>query len=114
MTHATAASNALVVAVHGEVDLRTVPRLRDELMAHLRQTGPRLIVDLTEVGFLGASGLTVLLAVREAAVAKGTTLFLVAHARPVLRLLTVAGLDGVFDVEPDLARALTCPAGPDR
>jgi anti-sigma B factor antagonist len=100
--------------VRGEVDLMTSPLLRDRLLAHLHDTAPQVIVDLTKVGFLGAAGLTALLTAREAAMAAGTKMFVVAHTRPVLLPLTITGLDGVFDIDPDLAQALLrSGCGPD-
>jgi len=73
-----------------------------------------VIVDLTDVGFFAAAGLTVLVYAREAAVAAGTTLCLVASARPVLLPLTITGLDGMFDISSNLTHALLrAGCGPD-
>jgi anti-sigma B factor antagonist len=101
-----AAPGVVVVAVRGEVDLYTAPRLQDGLLIHLYPGAPRLIIDLTGVDFFGAVGLTVLVAVKEAAEAAGTRLLLVANTRPVLLPLTITGLDRVFDIYPDLPTAL--------
>lgn len=98
--------SAVVITVRGEVDLVTTPLLRDRLLAHLHHTAPQMIVDLTRVGFLGAAGLTALLTARETAIATGIKMCVVAHTRPVLLPLAIAGLDGVFDIYPDLAQAL--------
>lgn len=97
---------ALVVTVRGEVDLFTSPLLLNGILAQLHGPARQLIVDLTEVGFFGASGLTVLAVVREAAKAVGTGLCLVAHTRPVLLPLTIIGVHSAFDIYPDLAHAL--------
>lgn len=99
-------SGVVVLAVWGEVDSYTSPPLKARLLAHLRPTGPPLVIDLTGVSFLGAAGLTVLVTVREAAMAAGTSLCLVAHSRLVLLPLMITGLDGVFDICPDVARAV--------
>ena len=98
----------VVAAVCGEVDQETAPLLKNRLLAHLRPTGPPLVVDLTEVSFLGAAGLTVLIEAREAAVAEKIRLCVVARSRRVLRPLAITGLDRVFDVRADLAQALLC------
>lgn len=96
----------VVIAVRGEVDLFTHPLLKAGLLAHLRHAGPPLVIDLTEVSFFSAAGLTVLLAAREAAVAVGIRLCVVAHTRTVLLPLMVSELDQVFDIYPDRALAL--------
>ncbi|HEX6356714.1 STAS domain-containing protein [Actinophytocola sp.] len=96
-------SGAVVITVRGEVDCCTGPRLQHALLDRLRPAGPPLVVDLTDVGFFGAAGLTVLVTVRAAAVTAGTRLCVVAHTRVVLLPLTITGLDRVFDIYPDLA-----------
>jgi anti-sigma B factor antagonist len=114
VTTRPAPPNAVVIAVRGEVDLVSSPLLRDFLLGHMRHVTPQLVIDLTEVDFLGAAGLTVLVDVRETAVALGIRMFVVAHTRAVLLPLAITGLDGVFDIYPDLAHALLrlC-SGPD-
>jgi anti-sigma B factor antagonist len=98
-----------VVAAHGEVDWSTSPLLRDALLAQLRPACPELVIDLRDVGFLGAAGLAVLGAVRAAAVAAGTRLCLVADTQVVLLPLTIIGLDRVFDIYSDLADVSSSP-----
>lgn len=105
VTECPAPPGAFVVAVHGEVDRSTSPLLCDRLLQHLRPARPRLVVDLTDVSFLGAAGLTVLVTVREAAETAGVRMSLVAGTRVVLRPLAITGLDELFDVCPDIAHA---------
>lgn len=105
---------ATVLTVHGEVDALTSTQLADRLLPHVRDTVPHVIVDLTDVDFFAAAGLTVLVNARQAAVAADTTLCLVASTRPVLLPLTITGLDGLFDIHPDLTHALArAGCGPD-
>jgi anti-sigma B factor antagonist len=101
-----ASPGVVVIMVCGEVDLLTSPLLRDALLAQLRGPGLRLIVDLTAVGFFGAAGLTVLATARQATLAAGTRLCLIANTRPVLLPLTITGMHTQFDIYPDLAHAL--------
>ncbi|WP_143467061.1 STAS domain-containing protein [Lentzea kentuckyensis] len=105
VTVCPAPPDAVVLAVCGELDSSTSPLLRDRLLDHVRPTCPQLVVDLTEVTFFGAAGITVLVAAREAAETAGIRMCLVACTRVVLRPLTITGLDSVFDVCPDLAHA---------
>jgi anti-anti-sigma factor len=97
--------DAVVIAVRGEVDSCTSPLLRDRLLENVRPACPQLVVDLTEVSFFGAAGLTVLVTVREAAEAAGVRLCLVAGTRVVLRPLMITGLDETLDICPDITRA---------
>jgi anti-sigma B factor antagonist len=105
---------AIVLTVRGEVDMLTSTQLTVQLLPHVRDTVPHVIVDLTGVSFFAAAGLTVLVNARQAAVAAGITLCLVASTRPVLLPLTITGLDGMFDISPDITHALLrAGCGPD-
>jgi anti-sigma B factor antagonist len=53
--------DAVVVAVSGELDLHSAPELMTVLDEHMRDPGTEVVVvDLTDVAFLGSSGLGVL------------------------------------------------------
>jgi len=56
-----------VVEICGEIDILSARPLRDELLRVVRQHGPRLILDLRGVTFLGCAGVNVLLAMRRQA-----------------------------------------------
>jgi anti-sigma B factor antagonist len=94
-----------VVGVSGEVDVYAAPALRDGLTDLLQQGGP-VIVDLTEVGFLGSTGLGALVAARTAAAERGASLPLVCTHQRILKLFTITGLDGVFTIHGTVEDAL--------
>jgi anti-anti-sigma factor len=94
---------SVVVAVLGEVDLRSGPVLHTRLQEHVRTAGPDLVVDLTAVSFLGIAGLATLMAVWEATVTAEVEFVVVARTRAVLRPLSLTGLDRKFDVVPTLS-----------
>lgn len=98
-----------VVAVAGEVDMGTTPRLRSALQQELGSTRSMLVVDLSEVQFLGSSGLAVLVETKGAAGERGIPLRLVCSSREVLRPLEATGLTELFAIYPDRAAALTGP-----
>ncbi len=54
------ASDVAVLGVGGEVDMRTAPALEQALDELLDRAPRTVVVDLTEVGFLGSAGLAVL------------------------------------------------------
>lgn len=83
----------------GEIDLATSGLLRDRVMNQLEQTPRLLVLDLCAVGFLGSSGLAVLVEVRTEAQRRDVGLRLVANSRAVLRALTATGLIDLFDVD---------------
>lgn len=96
---------AAVVTVTGEVDLGTAPQIADHVDP-LWATTDRVVVDLTEVTFLGSAGIAQLLRANAAAAENGAALVLVAKQRPVLRTLEIAGLLPTFTVFETIAAAL--------
>lgn len=103
----TAPSGAVAVSVSGEVDMITCVVLRDRIVEQLR-FNHHLVVDLSEVSFLSAAGLTVLVHAREMAQRRGTGLCVVARTRQVRLPLMITGLSGVLHLHPDVVEALTC------
>jgi anti-sigma B factor antagonist len=92
--------DALVVEVTGEVDGLTTRRLREALAAAFaRLDGRPLVLDLTDVRFLGSPGLRALFdSAREASGQEGFAPLrvVVDHTRPVIRPIEIVGLDAVL------------------
>lgn len=94
-----AQAQAVVVTVAGEIDGFTVDGLRAAVAAGFDQLGDAeiLVIDLTEVTFLGSQGLQVLFDVTQAARRRREPLRIVVdHNRPVLRPMQLTGLDDVL------------------
>ena len=92
---------ATVVVLVGELDLATTFGLRTRL-ATLEQTDPppdRVVVDLTGLDFIDASGISVLLSAQRALAARGSGLVLRAPSRMVRTVLRLLDLDAVLQVE---------------
>jgi anti-sigma B factor antagonist len=98
-------SDATVVHVVGEIDTLTAPVLRAQLDEHLLIV-PLLVLDLSDVTFLGSAGLAVLVAAKDAADARGNKLRLVCGSRIVTRALEATGLLTLFDVADGVPEAL--------
>lgn len=96
---------ARVLHVVGEIDTLTAPLLRAQLDAQLADV-QRLVLDLTEVTFLGSAGLAVLVAAKDDAEAREHRLFVVPGSRIVTRALQATGLLQIFDIADDVSEAL--------
>jgi len=89
----------VVVEVQGDLDAARVPRVR-ELLADAAGLRPQqLVVDLSGCGFLDASGLTVLLDVHRRLARAGALLTLRGCSPRVMKLLSLTGLQRVFDLD---------------
>ncbi len=106
--------DALVLAVEGEVDTLTAPRLEADLdeALHTATNAGTVVADLTGVTFLSSSGLAVLIQAARRASATGVPLRLVAVTRAVTRPLAVTGADVLFDIHADVGSALAARSAP--
>jgi anti-sigma B factor antagonist len=87
-----------VVAVAGEIDVATAPRLRKEAIAIVAEGHHRIVLDLEAVDFLDSTGLGVLIGVLRRISTVGGELRLVCSTPRILDLFTLTGLDRVFDL----------------
>jgi anti-sigma B factor antagonist len=92
----------VIVAVCGEIDLYTAPAFRNEMLAAIGGDSPQLIVDLTDVTFMDASGLTALVDALHHARASGGSVGLAAPTSGVRKVLGITQLDRVFPVHDTL------------
>lgn len=99
---------AVVLAAAGEVDLDTGPRLRSALSDLLEQAKPvPVVVDLTDVSFLGSTGIAVLVDAHwQAAQLHIPLTIVVAPEGPVHRTLRTAGVDRHLTLVHDVDAAL--------
>ena len=99
----------VVLALAGELDVGTVLVVVRSVAAALATSpAPQVIVlDLTELRFLGAAGVRVLCTAADHAAAEGTTVRVVTGGNPVVeRSLSLSGKDRVLDVYPDRVAAV--------
>lgn len=87
-----------VVDVRGEVDLYTAPRLKTLLTDVIADGRSNIAVDFAGVEFMDSTGLGVLISGLKRCREAGGSLALVAPTEPVRKILTITGLDKVFDI----------------
>ena len=95
-----------ILDVTGEVDVFTAPKLRERIVQSIDQGHKKLIVNLDGVGFMDSTGLGTLVGGLKRMKERGGTLALVCSNRPVLRILTITGLDAVFSIHESTDKAL--------
>ncbi len=102
-----------VAVLSGELDIASAPVLREQLLDVLRPQASKLIVDLSQVSFCDASGLTVLVGTNRRARLLGGVLRLAAPPSPVAMALRITGLDLQLDIFPTVSAAIAgAPASP--
>jgi anti-sigma B factor antagonist len=92
----------LLLSLVGEIDSLTVDTLRGA--TRTLPPAQRLVVDLSQVGFLGSAGMSALVDLREA---RPGARFVVGENRRVLRPLQITGLDSVLPLYRETEAALT-------
>jgi anti-anti-sigma factor len=99
---------AVVVSVRGELDLATVPILRDGLdsLGEVSAAPSPLVIDLTAVTFIGSAGLALLVEQHNKCKERNVPLALVAAGSVVPRAIQVTALDQVFAVHESVDAAI--------
>ena len=90
---------ALLVRLHGELDLATAPSLADVVDAALEDRPPALALDLSQLTFVDSTGINVLVDAHRRAERDGCPFVLRAPRRAVLRALRLTGVDRVVPIE---------------
>ena len=99
-----------VLAVSGEVDVATVPRLREQLHSLVASGNTRIVVDLDGVDFLDSSGLGVLVGALKRVRANDGDLSLVCTQPRIRKVFEVTGLTKVFSLYDTVDQAIAQPA----
>jgi len=104
-TH-TVEENLAVIALSGEVDVYTSPRLKQEMVDLLNRGTVRLVVDLSSVQYLDSTGLGVLIGGLKRAREREGDLRLICDNPRILRIFEITGLTKIFDIYRNEADAL--------
>ena len=95
-----------VLAVGGEVDVATAPRLRERLIGLVNDEAYRIVVDLEEVDFIDSTGLGVLIGARKRTGQHDGDVRLVCTDARIVKVFEITGLDRVFDIHQSVADAV--------
>jgi anti-sigma B factor antagonist len=99
--------SVVTVRVSGEIDALTAPRVDSALAeAYAVPEVAHVLLDLSEVEFLGSAGLSVLVSRHEHGETAGVPLAVVASRHATLRAIEVTSLDQVLRLYPSATEAL--------
>ena len=94
-----------VVAVSGEIDIASAPRLITGLNDAVGNCELPVVVDLMDVGFMDSTGLALLLNAHRRLSRRGKGFAVACADGPVRRVFTITDMVDVLQVRPDLAEA---------
>ena len=97
---------ATVIAVSGELDVATVPRLRAALTEAAEHGSSRLVVDLSEVSFVDSVSVGAILHAQKRLGLEGRMAVVLAQNSYARVIFDVVGADAVLDVVQTRAQAL--------
>lgn len=95
-----------VLAVTGEVDVATAPRLREQLIDLVNEGHHRIVVDLEKVEFLDSTGLGVLVGALKRVRTHDGELALVCTESRILKVFEITGLTKVFPMHRSVDEAV--------
>jgi anti-sigma B factor antagonist len=106
-----AGNGTVVVAVHGDADLRVASELKDHLSAIIDDGASSLVLDLSTTTFLDSMALGVLLAGMKRLRARGGRFRVVAPSSEIRRIFEITLLDRVFDLDATREQAVLAASG---
>jgi anti-sigma B factor antagonist len=105
---------AAVLSVAGDVDAANAHVLRDAVVAAIDDGSPVVVVDLAQVGYVDSVGLGTLVQCLKRASERGTTMRLVVASPQIEKILSITGLQSVFEVFHDQQSAVADRGRADR
>jgi anti-anti-sigma factor len=100
-----------VVSLTGEFDLSVKSTVDEALSRRMAPDAGALIIDLGGLTFLDSSGIHSLVMAHRDCAAQGQPLVVIRAGSPVMRILTLCGLESRLTLVDDLAQALSGLSG---
>jgi anti-sigma B factor antagonist len=101
-----------LLAVSGEIDIASAPRLITSLNEALGECALPVVVDLTDVGFMDSTGLALLLNAHRRLARRGQGFAVVCIDGPVRRVFTITDMVETLRVRPNREAAVQAALSP--
>src|ERR1700751_4803312 len=101
-----------VIAVGGEIDVYTAPKLREKLISLVEAGSYQLILDMEGVAFLDSTGLGALVGGLKRVRAHDGWIDLVCTQSRILRIFRITGLNKVFNIYDSVVDAFAAHEAP--
>jgi anti-sigma B factor antagonist len=96
----------VVAHVHGEVDVATAPRLREQLVKLVTDGRARMVLDLDGVEFLDSTGLGVIVGLLKRTRTMGGDLRLVCTRPSICKVFEITALDRTMPLADSVDEAI--------
>lgn len=93
------------LALEGEVDVYTAPKLKESLVSAIEDGCVNVIVDMDKVSFIDSSGLGVLVSALRRARERDGAVRIVCGRDNILKIFRITGLDKVFPIFSNMEEA---------
>lgn len=87
-----------IVTVRGELDMLTVPRMREELTAVIEGGIRRVVLDLTEVSFIDSVSLAAIVTTRRRLGDGGRVAVVIEEGSYAMLIFEIGGLDSIVEL----------------
>lgn len=94
-----------IVSLSGDVDMHSSPKVRQHVLDCLKKNGS-VLVELSAVTYMDSSGVASLVEGFQLAKKQSLKFGLVAVSKPVMNVLKLARLDGVFPIYSSVEQCL--------
>lgn len=103
--------DAVVVTVRGSVGMQIAPMMNEQLRRIAEEPAKTLVLDLTDLEFIGADGLDAFLSSREIAKMRKGQVKLVNPSNNIRRILELTRLTQVFPIHSSVDEAVSADTG---
>lgn len=93
--------------INGRLDVTTSPLLEDRLMPLLSVHGQRVVFDCESLAYVSSAGLRVFISTQRTLSTQEGGIAFASLTPPVKELFHLAGLEGLFIIEPSLTKAIS-------
>ena len=104
--HQSERDGAVLLSLSGDLDARVTPLLRESLVEAIETRSGVIVVDLRNVVYIDSVALGTLVGALKRSNERGATLRFVVSTNQIHKVLTITGLNRVFDVYETVDAAL--------
>ena len=87
-----------VIAMTGDIDMHTSPKLREHLLCVIREKPPAVLVDFRDVSYIDSSGIATFVEGLKGVKSYGGRLLLAGIPKDIMEVFCFAKLDRVFEI----------------